>query len=157
MRSGGMLNCPLRIMSTDSMPTNIVGNWRNDWNPGISSIWRLISRWSCSIRLFRHFLCFFRLPVLSIASPAFIDNYYPGLTVVTNNLTKETQSCTCIAFSGQQETDGLTCCIHCPVQIFALTFDFLCRSHPFVIDAPLYVYVGETPYPARAKDATTQR
>lgn len=39
------------------MPTNIFCDRRNDLNPCICRIWRLIFRRACSIRLFRYLLC----------------------------------------------------------------------------------------------------
>lgn len=53
----------------------------------------------------------------------FIDSDHLGFAMITNGLAKEAQRGRGVSFGGQQEVDGLSCCIYRTVQIFPLAFD----------------------------------
>ena len=55
------LACPLHIRWTISTPERIVAAQVIDLKPSMDQIRRLMRRWSCSMRLFRYWLC--RMPI----------------------------------------------------------------------------------------------
>lgn len=115
------------------MPANRDWARRNDLNPCIGLVRRLMFRPGCSTRLFRYLFCLVVMLFTGFVGiecgqrccigAIFFNVYHFWFTVVMDGLTKEMKCCAGIMPGGQQEIDGLPCGINGTVKVFSLPCD----------------------------------